>query len=716
MPDYNFYNFSDRPIRRAPAGTLLDGEPIAGVNPERFWKKQGDAVRVHKYLLNGQIYLGQGLLALSGLGTEPALIDPLLPVSSSGVFDLSLRRSGYWPSYSTLSFEARGAYLQWLSQGRKAPNADIGLVFLFFYGLERRALADPLISEVSAEEIEAIRLEVKRLLSIYQHRSSFKGYAQSFIEVLQLRNIPERLYQKALPKADSFELIHKVALSQCAMDRAPLPLHWALAWLELDPQMKLPSVAQRCRREFRELFALRYREQFGAGAVLSPGRTPLRVPYSAASPSFQGLSHFIGFKSDLLEVNAFCESARSVHDLAEECCQSLSGYARSMLKSSHGGITVDPVFELPFVLWPQRQKNAIERLRLELKGRNKPLTLSFEALKDKLGEHFSLSKTQWRKLIQRLGEAGIGVEPGATVSGSLPSTIEYVSLFVCENPKDLDRAVSESYIQSAVAVQFVAAVDFIESGRSFDQVLLLQAATDRFSLPEHEHPRLAAHLARITAEGPKTKGLKPLISTIAQSDLAEVGEFVVLHAMRHGIMTDTRRRVLENVFTALSLSFESLPEVPPPAPEEPLRVQPADSVRTEHPIRPVGPVFSLDRGKIRQLESETRQVAALLSDIFSAEEEPQTSSVLQSRTNDPRHSASSGLWGLDEAHSRFARMLSKELSWSRETLQGLADEQQLMLDGALELINETCLEATGEMFIEGFDPIEICCDLVKEQS
>jgi hypothetical protein len=49
---------------------------------------------------------------------------------------------GYWPLYSGIDPASRAAYLHWLTGGRKAPEAYIGYVFLFFYGIERRVLVD----------------------------------------------------------------------------------------------------------------------------------------------------------------------------------------------------------------------------------------------------------------------------------------------------------------------------------------------------------------------------------------------------------------------------------------------------------------------------------------------------------------------------------------------------------------------------------------------
>ena len=692
----------------------LNNFSVSPTDPSAFWNPAGSSIRVHNHLLDGQLYIGNGLSALSGQGPEPALIDPLLP-AAPGVASLALERMGYWPCYHTLSAEARGAYLQWLSGGRKAPEADIGLVFLYFYGLERRALADPLLLTVPPEEIEAIRLETIRLLSIYSHRS-FTRCAKNFIDVLRMRNTQSCLYSKALPKSNSFELIHKVSLAQAAQDKAPLPLQWALAWLELDPQMQLSSVARRCRKEFRELFALKYKERFGPGVILSPGRVRLQLPYIPASPSFRGLQHSIGFQSDLLEVNAFTGGAAALHDLAEECCEALAGYARSLLKTSHGDLIADPLFELPYILWPQRQKNAIEKLRLEIKTRNKPLTISFDALKDKLCENFVLGRAQWRNLTDRFTEAGIGIEPASTISGALPAVTEYVSLFVPHAKEDLDKALSPQYSAATIAAQLTSAAFFMESKRSVDYEQLIGELAGKFSVPESEQARLRAHLLRILAEGPRTKGLKPLITTIDASGRQKIGDFVLSSVTSVGLMTDTRKKALEGVFKILALDTSVIPEVPPPPPEEPTLLIQADSEQVLHPIRSPGPVFLLDKEKINRLAIQTRQVAELLSAIFETEDEldPVHSSERQNVANDDKSSLT--LWGLDEQHSRLALRLSESSSWARTAAEHLADELKLMLDGALELINEAALDSIGEPFIDGLDPIEISCDLVKERS
>ena len=52
--------------------------------------------------------------------------------------------------------------------------------------------------------------------------------------------------------------------------------------------------------------------------------------------------------------------------------------------------------------------------------------------------------------------------------------------------------------------------------------------------------------------------------------------------------------------------------------------------------------------------------------------------------------------------------------WARTELESFAKHAGLMLDGALEQINEAMLDLFDEMLIEGDDPIEINQDLLEQ--
>src|SRR3546814_2073998 len=115
-------------------------------------------------------------------------------------------------------------------------SADIGYVFLFFYGLERRVLVDADIDQAARGERATIAAEIRRLLSVYGGTSgSFRGYAAGLLDWIALSELPRQLYRRPIPDLPrSFELpmYLRVALGQAAADGVPVVASLALAGRE----------------------------------------------------------------------------------------------------------------------------------------------------------------------------------------------------------------------------------------------------------------------------------------------------------------------------------------------------------------------------------------------------------------------------------------------------------------------------------------------------
>lgn len=90
---------------------------------------------------------------------------------------------GYWPSFSKIDKNDRATYIHWLQQGRRVPHADIGVVFLYFYGLEFRILAD----DANESDRAQIFSELQSLMQVYGSRSgSFANYCSGFMTTVML--------------------------------------------------------------------------------------------------------------------------------------------------------------------------------------------------------------------------------------------------------------------------------------------------------------------------------------------------------------------------------------------------------------------------------------------------------------------------------------------------------------------------------------------------
>jgi hypothetical protein len=108
----------------------------------------------------------------------------------------------------------------------------------------------------------------------------------------------------------------------------------------------------------------------------------------------------------------------------------------------------------------------------------------------------------------------------------------------------------------------------------------------------------------------------------------------------------------------------------------------------------------------------------LLTKVFEEQEPAPPAAVAPAEeTQDPDAiEATPCLLGLDAEHSAFLRVLLNRPLWSRSELADIATDMELMLDGALERINEVSLDAFEGRITEGDDPIEVAQDLMENVS
>jgi hypothetical protein len=122
----------------------------------------------------------------------------------------------------------------------------------------------------------------------------------------------------------------------------------------------------------------------------------------------------------------------------------------------------------------------------------------------------------------------------------------------------------------------------------------------------------------------------------------------------------------------------------------------------------------LDEALVRRKLRETAQVSALLQSVFAEEEpapEPRESPEAPATPTSQDEPACAGL---DPRHSAFLRALCARPSWPRAELEELALPLGLMLDGALDQLNEVAFERCDAPLWEGDDPIEIDSPTAEE--
>ncbi len=702
------------PLPAAPAPAPFVSNFKVSAAPKGYgagrWLPPGETVSIAGLTIpGGMVYVGNSLKTPLG-DNDPCLIDPSKTVAARAEY--TERDMGYWPSYSEISPSARRAYLKWLAGGRQDPRADIGYVFLFFYGLERRAILDGAKDEAAQADWPIIAEELRRLLDIYGEKSnSFRRYAGELLDWVSLASHPSKLYERpvpALPKTFELPLYIRLALGQAAVDGAQVPAHLALAWAKLDPNIYLRTPATRCPEQFEQLFAQKYSELCGRGMALPRNRTKLKLVYRPASSGFRGYQELKLTFKDTPDVTVLTAPTKKLQEVVEAATKPLESFSRAVGKNADSRATLEALLQLPAPLWPEEPQRALQALKARM-GEGM-VSMSFQDLLTALGAKTAFAKDKTLSLARTLESANVGFEPDVLSGAKPPKSEEKVVLFALPPSEQLSRA-NGPYLAAALTLQLASAVATSDGEFGIKEMGHLRETVLSWKhLTPSQTRRLLAHL-RLLMQAPASltalkKKFEPLDLTVKET----IAAFMATVAQSDGEVSPAEVKMLEKVYKALGVDskkvFSDVHAVA--AGTKPTAAAAAAKVEESG--------FKLDPARIAALQKDTEKVSALLANIFTEIEEPAAAVAEPSEAEVEAEAAETpkGLMGLDEAHTALARMLLSRPEWSREELLDVAADLDLMLDGALEHINEAAFDTHDMALFEGDDPVTVNAEILEK--
>jgi uncharacterized protein/uncharacterized tellurite resistance protein B-like protein len=748
---------SDR--ARRSQSTVSEAAAKSGKRMPTVWVRPGQSVVVTGVTLpGGMLYVGSTLVAPDG-GVEPAQIDPTLTVDSQPA-DPAERLFGYWPRYESISPTARRAYLTWLADGRRDPNANIGYVFLFFYGLERRVLIDAANDETVKDEIPAIVAEIERMRLIYDN-NSFLRYSSDLLDFLDAGEVTARLYLKSPPPATAsrgMSLRMRVGLGQCAVDRRPVSAEWAVAWARSEANIHLPGVAKRCPDQFDAQFRRIYQKTFGEGLRLAVNRTKLKIGYRAASGGLLTQS-FTSNISELPDVTTVVTPVTKLQGVVDETAAGLEAYSRFIGRHADQAASLEATLLLPPALWSAAVKEAVEVL--DKRVGSGMVVIKLGELVTAFGGTGTVTRETLKGLFQILRVQNVGAEPDVLAGAKTPKSDESVVLFRAAADDSPSNGQGDSgYAALAVMLDLAITLANADGQISGREVQFLNRQVDAWShAGASAQKRLRARLRLGIVYPPTLASLKSRIEPLPVNARMALAKLLSALALADGKLRPAAVKHLEKIYALLEIEAGLLyrqlhvasaaaevkappiadvqrpelqkpavgvsPAVPPPVNAPPAagaaaRVEPAGTPSVKVPLPAIeAGGFKLDAARIAALQVESERVTALLSKVFD-EQEPTPDMVAkapavdadvpETKEHTPR------LLGLDAEHSAFLRILLTRPSWSRAELGDIAADMELMLDGALERVNEAALDVFENRIAEGDDPIEIAQDLMENVS
>ncbi|HET9894943.1 MAG TPA: TerB N-terminal domain-containing protein [Streptosporangiaceae bacterium] len=699
-----------------------------GAEGDRAWVSPGQIVRIGGCsITGGLLYIGHELMAPRGGGKpDPALIDPGLEVDHRAP-DYAGAHMGYWPSYSTIAPACRAAYLQWLAGGRHAPDAYIGYVFLYFYGLERRLLIDAQQSAAARAERETLVAEVRRLLGIYGMNGSFRGYAQSLLAFMTADDGQRRYLSPPPARANDwdvpFEL--RLGLGQLAADARPVPADWALAWVRLHPEIWLRTPATRCPSEFDEVFTGRYRDRCGDGLLLDAGRASLGKGYHPASAGIAQSQLPSGCR--VPDVVSSVAPVTLLRELARDTCDDLDAYSRYLGRHPDGAGTAAALALLPPGI--ERQADAATKALITWADDSLGAADRVQVAAGELLARWSAASPGSRPgksdavlLARALERHGLGLEPDVRFGGTAPTGHAPAVLF--RRAPEMISAPSDGYGAAATLIQLGAAVASAD-GRvaSAEQDFLEQRVVTGLGLAQDECHRLRAHLVRTLAAPPTLSALRKRASLLPDGQRHGIGQLLVALAASDGHIASSEIDLLARLFDLLGLDRADAYSQLHALSDEPLtRMRTAGApaagyaiAQQPQPQPDAGLVTGgvvLNQELIKARLAESARAASYLAEIFTDDDTGTFTAVSSPGLVPAREKQQAAC--LDGAHAALLSRLAAQPTWARDDVDQMAVDLGLMLSGALEALNEAAFEAVGEPVCEGSDPIDINSDAVKE--
>ncbi|CNG04349.1 TerB N-terminal domain-containing protein [Yersinia frederiksenii] len=661
------------------------------------WLRPGElAVVAGINLPDGMIYIGNKYKS-NRTGAEPAFINPSMEVATEDV-DISLPLIDSAPDYSTCSPEARKGYLQWLSEGRKSPTADIGYVFLFFYGLEHRVLIDAAIDPVAKKELPIIESEISRLLNIYGKNNAFNHYAQNLLVYISRVNIDEKLYLSPPPVAreasTELPLALLVGLGQLAVDQKPLPAAWALAWGEADPAINQNISMAHCAEAFATLFQQRYQEQYGEGFLLPVNKTKLQIFYRPASAGLMGQEFFQQI-ADLPNV-AVCKAHRDkLRAIFETCQQDLDIYNRFASVNPKKKMSLEGQLLMPMILWSKELKTELESIKARVGYGLLMVTLAelFTQLSTACGTKplERLARSHVMALTYALASLQVGIEPDVRADNRTPVLQDMVALFPIESLV-AESATFDIYRVTMLAVELACAAVMIDGRIGEPESIILTRHIDAWGfLSPGQRMRLKAYLQPGIRKSNTLLALKNNLEPLSVENRRSIARFLAHLIQVEGTITPQEVKFLERVYQRFALDSK-------------LVYADLDSRATPMTLSLPSPATEMitDTDRINLLKKESQELVILLENLFVTE----AVAVPNPEEINPQSMAAISA-NLPDGTATFLKLLISRDTWEREKLVDIASDMEIKLEDALVEINRKVLAVFEVPLITGEETITI---------
>lgn len=689
-----------------------------GVTSGLTWVGNGQSISVQGFTIQSPLtYLSNNNYP------ESSCIAPALKAEKPGSKDLP--PLPYWPQYSGLTPVQRGKYLSWLSRGRNDDLDEIGYAFIFFYGLERRAILDK-------QDCDIILLEVQRLLSRYAGSGSFNSYLNHFTAYVvgsRLGVMTDSAIRTFFPAFDNLDdSSTKVVLSWHWSNN--LPIQWDLCYSLAKNSVGSPrtNIIRKAPGLLKLLFWKKFSDQFPDGIPFTSEYDQFQLNYRPASPSmlqYAGYTGRQGLIEPLILPGPHLDSppyqvlmkiwADSIEEIKPACTK---------LVNAGGKITKEVYSTLPEVLKEKIPHPDLELWNNFISSRQQEHGMVFTRLSDiaplaGIGQRDTLTSTQSKTITSMVRDFHWIIVPDQTISGTSYKWNDPVAIIPFD---DKGMNLSEKFQSAALIFEIaygIAASDgtVTENEKNY----LGNFISEQFSTSAFENKCLKGLLKVLEDQSPNlTKIGKRLSKYMIPQQKIALAEFLGEIVLLDDKFVKSEQKAIKTVFKAMEMDPVVSDELIKKflvghVPDELITVQKTGKSRRGEAIPPqvIKPEFSIDKEKLKRTMADTQAVQNILASVFEQEQEeieleiePEvkitgafvktTASQMEIDLPFPLETIPS----LDVKYLCLLHDVMKSEAMSQDDFFGLARKYNLMPRAAFDDINSWADEELGDFLLE----------------
>ena len=663
------------------------------------WLTRGESIQIQGHTLShGFVYVGKGINSEEHYALNPWIAAKATASTPSDV-------AGYYFSYPSLNPEQRSRYLDWLAEGASS-SIESGFGMLYFYGIERRVLdlIQGSVSNLPTHELDQLLEEVHRLGDLFKEKPGSVTQCCLRLSDFAAARAFDGTSVPELPKAwvRTYELpfIVRYGIGCFMRDDRPIPAEWALRWAYAEPTIYLRTPAARCPLEFEAAFAVVYREKFGDGLIVPANKTKLKLVYQPGWPMHLEPETKYEF-SGIPDVAALSTPQQTLKAVVEQSTEMIDGYSRYLGRNTAKAGTLEAFLNLPLSFWPPTERDRWQAFLTSLVDPMEPVT--FESLVRGLGYVGDPALAKITEIVANLNRTLVGFEPDILAGARRPKPLEMVVLFRLTTESASDRTTNE-YKKASLTVSLSACIALADGHASEEEAAAVEAMIASW---QHLHldlrTRLRAQYRLQVRQGISLASFTSRFSSLTADGRMQLALALSSLATVDGTIAATEVKLLEQVYKTLGLEPQLLYSHLYGGSQ---RAHPLESPALSTPSGTHG--YAIDATRLAALRRETEQVSALLAGVFLDEEVPNAGTTqTNSASSIETHPQDELLPGLDSRHKLFLTELLQKPSWTRSELKAAAAKMQIMLDGALERINEAVFDLIGEPLTEGDDPVYV---------